>query len=72
YKEMFQFLDGALKYEEAVSLIQQNTRRFAKRQLTWFRSDPRIQWIPVERDWTYEVLADRIIARFQKSVQKVH
>ncbi len=72
YKEMFQFLDGALKYEEAVSLIQQNTRRFAKRQLTWFRSDQRIQWVPVERDWTYEVLADLIIARFQKSVQKVH
>lgn len=38
YKELFDFLDGKLKLEEAVALIKQNTRRYAKRQLTWFNN----------------------------------
>ncbi len=38
YKELFDVLDGNLKLEEAVTLIQQSTRRYAKRQLTWFRN----------------------------------
>jgi tRNA dimethylallyltransferase len=36
YKELFDFMDGKLALEEAVILIKQNTRRYAKRQLTWF------------------------------------
>ena len=39
YKELFQYLDGDISLEEAISLIKQNTRRYAKRQLTWFRKD---------------------------------
>lgn len=38
YKELFDFLDGKLPLEEAVALIKQNTRRYAKRQLTWFNN----------------------------------
>jgi tRNA dimethylallyltransferase len=37
YKELFDFLDGKTRFDEAVDLIKQNTRRYAKRQLTWFR-----------------------------------
>lgn len=44
YAELFDYLDGALSYEAAVDKIKQNTRRFAKRQLTWFRRDKDIQW----------------------------
>ncbi|MET1056824.1 MAG: tRNA (adenosine(37)-N6)-dimethylallyltransferase MiaA [Pedobacter sp.] len=44
YAELFDYLDGSLSYEEAVDKIKQNTRRFAKRQLTWFRRDKDIQW----------------------------
>jgi DNA-binding NarL/FixJ family response regulator len=36
YKELFDFMDGKSSLEEAVNLIKQNTRRYAKRQLTWF------------------------------------
>ena len=39
YKELFEYLDGSLSLEKAVELIKQNTRRYAKRQLTWFRND---------------------------------
>ena len=40
YKELFAFLDGEISLEFAVSEIKKNTRRYAKRQMTWFRRDP--------------------------------
>lgn len=44
YAELFDYLDGLITYEEAVEKIKQNTRRFAKRQLTWFRRDEQTKW----------------------------
>ncbi|MDX2001190.1 MAG: tRNA (adenosine(37)-N6)-dimethylallyltransferase MiaA [Chitinophagales bacterium] len=44
YTELFNYLDGKTDYEEAVALIKQNTRRYAKRQMTWFRKDKEIKW----------------------------
>jgi tRNA dimethylallyltransferase len=44
YTELFDHLDGKSYLEEAVRLIKQNTRRYAKRQLTWFRKDKEIRW----------------------------
>ncbi|MCY3549293.1 MAG: tRNA (adenosine(37)-N6)-dimethylallyltransferase MiaA [Candidatus Poribacteria bacterium] len=45
YRELIAYLDGECTYLEAVKQLKQNTRRFAKRQLTWFRKDTRIEWI---------------------------
>lgn len=45
YKEFLPYFDGEYSLEQAAALIKRNTRRFAKRQLTWFRRDPRICWI---------------------------
>ena len=45
YRELIDYLDGKCTYLEAVAQLKQNTRRFAKRQLTWFRKDTRIEWI---------------------------
>lgn len=44
YKELFAYFDGAISREEAVALIQRNSRRYAKRQLTWFRRDEAVHW----------------------------
>ncbi|WP_426668504.1 tRNA (adenosine(37)-N6)-dimethylallyltransferase MiaA [Mucilaginibacter sp. McL0603] len=44
YSELFDYLDGKIDLNTAVELIKQNTRRFAKRQLTWFRKDKEIKW----------------------------
>jgi len=44
YKEIYAYLHGEYDLNTAISLIQQNTRRYAKRQLTWFRADTEIQW----------------------------
>jgi len=45
YKEWFAFIDGAAPFEECREAVKRNTRRYAKRQLTWFRSEPDIRWI---------------------------
>lgn len=44
YSEIFDFLEGKRTLDEAVAMIKQNTRRFAKRQLTWFRKDQEVEW----------------------------
>ncbi len=45
YKELAAHLAGEISLEDAVAQVKQNTRRFVKRQLSWFRRDPRITWI---------------------------
>jgi tRNA dimethylallyltransferase len=49
YKEIFDHLDGKADLETTVNLIKQNTRKFAKRQLTWFRRDPEMKWFEPEQ-----------------------
>jgi len=44
YKEIFSFINNKCTLQEAVEKIKQNTRRFAKRQLTWFRKDKNTKW----------------------------
>ena len=48
YKELIAYLNGECTYMEAILQLKQNTRRFAKRQLTWFRKDTRIEWIDTD------------------------
>lgn len=45
YKHMNMFLDNEVSFDEAVSLMKRDTRRYAKRQLTWFNADDEIKWI---------------------------
>ncbi len=61
YKELIPHVEGSLSLGEAKALLQRNTRRYAKRQLTWFRSDPRYRWLDVGAD-PPEVVVDRIRA----------
>lgn len=48
YKELFDYLEGRMDLEETVNLIKQNTRRFAKRQITWFKKYKEINWLKQE------------------------
>lgn len=54
YKELFSYLEGETDLTTAVDLIKQNTRRFAKRQLTWFRKEEDMKWF--EPDKVEEIL----------------
>jgi tRNA dimethylallyltransferase len=44
YKQMIQFLSKEIKWDEAVGQMKRDTRHYAKRQLTWFKADPEVQW----------------------------
>lgn len=48
YKEIINFLEGEMTLQEAVETLKRSTRRFAKRQLTWFRRDQRIKWLDID------------------------
>lgn len=48
YKELFEYFDGNIKYEEAINLIKQRSRRYAKRQYTWFNHQMDIKWFEVD------------------------
>jgi len=61
YKEAFAFLRKEVSYERMVELMKQNTRRFAKRQLTWFRKDARIRWFDIEEEGEIPRIAERIL-----------
>ncbi|MBQ7422071.1 MAG: tRNA (adenosine(37)-N6)-dimethylallyltransferase MiaA [Prevotella sp.] len=49
YKELFEHFDGTITYEEAIFKIQSNTRRYARKQLTWFKRDDFIRWFTPEQ-----------------------
>ena len=50
YKEIFDYLDGSITLEQAIELIIIHTRQYAKRQLTWFKRDPAMQWFDARED----------------------
>jgi len=49
YNELFDYFDGKVELAASIDLIKQNTRRFAKRQLTWFRKDKDFRWFEAEK-----------------------
>ncbi len=59
YQEAFEFFDGKIDREEAVRLMKQNTRHYAKRQLTWFKKDKSLQWFhPDDMDGVLKLLCE--------------
>ena len=61
YREMFDYFDGKTTREEAIELIKRNSRRYAKRQMTWFRRDEEIAWfLPSEREKILQYLDSKI------------
>ena len=49
YRELFDYFDGRCSLDEAIELVKRNSRRYAKRQLTWFRRDEEIGWFSPDR-----------------------
>jgi tRNA dimethylallyltransferase len=70
YKEIISFLDNEISFERAVELIKRNTRRFAKRQLTWFRADDRIKWYYISTLKDLELIADEIVCKEKTNERK--
>lgn len=61
YKEFFSFFDGAISHEKAIELIKRNSRRYAKRQLTWWSKDTDINWFhPDNKDDIIQLISSTI------------
>jgi tRNA dimethylallyltransferase len=66
YKEIIRVISGQCDHAAAVETIKQNTRRFAKRQQTWFRGDSGVTWIDVS-DLSSAEVATRLLAQLSKT-----
>jgi len=64
YKEIISFLDNEITLDRAIELIKRNTRRYAKRQLTWFKADERIKWYNVSSQEDIDDLILQLIKDF--------
>jgi len=61
YRQMAGYLAGESSYEDAVGALKRDTRRFAKRQLTWFRKEPGITWLHLAEEEPVETTVGRIM-----------
>jgi len=61
YKEILYYLEGKIPLDEAVEMIKQGSRNYAKRQLTWFRKDERVIWIDKDKFSSDEEIIDFIV-----------
>lgn len=62
YKELFAYFDGEISLEKAIELIKRNSRRYARRQLTWFNKDKSIEWFDINE-------TDQVIPYIQKKLE---
>lgn len=65
YKEIFEYLDDKISYDEMIELIKRNSRRYAKRQLTWFRKDERIKWLTITKNTDFSQVALEIVEEYK-------
>ena len=68
YLEALWHLRGEIDYDTMVDLMKRNTRRFAKRQLTWFRGEKRIHWFPIEDEAELSSIAEKVVKLYRSTV----
>jgi len=71
YQQIVGYLKGKYSKEEAIRLIKRDTRRFARRQLNWFKKDNRILWLDREEFSSLDELSDRIIKILLEKIPQV-
>ncbi len=65
-KEVFRYLEGEYTFDKMSDQIKQNSRRYAKRQMTWFRKDKNIIWVDVTRHSLVESISEQIVTLYNK------
>ena len=68
YKEVIQYLEDGLTLDDTKEMVKLNTRRFAKRQMTWFRSFPDVQWLEAREHEDLKPISEKIISIFKSSL----
>lgn len=64
YKEVFEYMDTIINYDEMIEKIKRNTRRYAKRQMTWFNKNKDIRWKDINENTEFSKLASEIVKEF--------
>ncbi len=70
YKEIIPYIKGKIDLEETKEILKRNTRRYAKRQLTWFRRDKRIKWLDVGEFDSMDSIVDHV-SKYTREVLKI-
>lgn len=71
YKEIVKYLDGEYTYDEAIEIIKRDSRRYAKRQLTWFRRYEDAKWFNLDEYKDEKILLNEVITYIEKKVNLV-
>jgi len=69
YKEIYDYFDGKVSYNEALNQLKQNSRRYAKRQLTWFRNKMDVKWFDMTPPIKNEQMVDEIFSYIAGKLQ---
>ncbi len=70
YKEVVEYINGKISLQECMDLVKKNTRNLAKKQFTWFRADPRVNWIRVDNYDSILSLNNEIISVVEKKIDE--
>ena len=68
YKEIMEYLEGNESYDDVVEKIKKLSRNYAKRQLTWFRRDNRINWVEVEEYGSKDAIVDYLVSDIRSRI----
>jgi tRNA dimethylallyltransferase len=66
YTEVIEYFNEKISYDEMIQTIKKNSRRYAKRQLTWFNKDKRIKWLQIDEDTDLNEIVKSIIQDYTK------
>ncbi|HIE4447434.1 TPA: tRNA (adenosine(37)-N6)-dimethylallyltransferase, partial [Clostridioides difficile] len=69
YKEILKYLDGEYTYEEAIEIIKRDSRRYAKRQITWFKRYKTAKWFDLDQYENIDELKNEIILYIKDSIK---
>jgi len=65
-KEVFKYLEGEYTFDKMAEQIKQNSRRYAKRQMTWFRKNKNIIWVDISKDSSISKISEEIVSIYNK------
>ncbi|MEN1759345.1 tRNA (adenosine(37)-N6)-dimethylallyltransferase MiaA [Anoxynatronum sibiricum] len=71
YKEIIRYFEGEFGYEEAVEMIKRNSRRYAKRQLTWFKKLPEATWLSIDSGEKRQIAMHRMADIISRQIRKM-
>jgi tRNA dimethylallyltransferase len=69
YKEIYDYFDGKISYDDAINQLKQNSRRYAKRQLTWFRNKMDVNWFDMTPPIKHDEMVDEIFTYIAGKLQ---